>query len=587
MAGWLRWTGFLFLSMGFVAAAVLSVAHWGNFAPLGCGTAGSCENAATSRWGSVAGWPTSHLGLAWFGALFVAWAAAVRSGVSPGLVHASRFGVLVALTLLAAMVGERIWCPYCMAAHAAGFGFWIIAEISFRRRKARSTSFRPLVAYAGLSLLLGSVEWTHSTWRLNQTERTVHESIARLSTAQGFNSDGPGFTGRYRLGPELALARLVIFSDYQCTPCRRVEEEVRELLKARSDVSLSVRHYPLCRDCNQAVKQTIHPQACSAARAAEAAGMMLGNAGFFEMHSWLFQHGGIFTDAELTSKLHELGLDESEVRRFFTTMNGEETLRRVQADAQEGAALELKVTPLVFINGLDFPGWHGPKAITRAVQALADQKALPRTAAADHPATGAARDVQHWLAEAVKAMPDGRDAFSQGPTNAPIRAVLFGSYRGNLSAQMERLLSAALKGRNDVRVEFHPFPMAVACNPSLQRDAYPGDCHLVSLAVAAGSVGGPEAFWKLHRWLLSHPQSGRPEADAGIRSAVDELGINADALFLASEAPETQAAIAFEVSAAKTVEVMSAPTLFIQGRPVKEWSKAGMIEAILHSLTTK
>jgi protein-disulfide isomerase/uncharacterized membrane protein len=578
---WAHLLGFLALSIGFCSAAVLSAAHLTDFTPPGCGAGNPCAEAAASRWGSIVGWPTSYLGVAWFGALLVAWTQSLGRGISRGLIGAARIGVLVAAGLVTAMMNEKMWCPYCLATHAAGFIFWVILEGVARRTKYRATSLAPLAAFAMISIGLGIAEWARSDRVMDQTESAVNDSITRLSAATGYASAGTGFTGRYRLGPEVALARLVIFSDYQCGPCRRVEEEVSALLRSRPDVSLSVKHYPLCRDCNAGVQQDIHPQACRAARAAEAAGMIQGDAGFFSLHSWLFARAGVFSDAELTEELGRMGLDEAGVQAFFTTMNGEETLRRIRADTEEGRTLELKVTPLVFINGIDFPGWFAEKAITRAVQVLADKQTPARSSSSDRPATGLARDVQHWLAEETKALPTSRDSFARGPADAPVRLVFFGNYRGNLATQAWKLLDAVTKQRSDVRLEFHPFPMSTGCNPALKRDAFPGDCRLTALAVAAGRIDGAENFWKLHDWLLSHPQSGRPEGDAAIRAASLELGIDTDALFIAAVAPETMTFMASEVSSAAAVGITYAPTLFINGRQVKEWSKPGVIESIL------
>ncbi len=76
-----------------------------------------------------------------------------------------------------------------------------------------------------------------------------------------------------------------MLTDYQCIDCQKVEREIEEILASRSDVSLSVKHYPMCAEaapgvpCNPYVKQTLHANACWAARAAEAAGILKGDQG--------------------------------------------------------------------------------------------------------------------------------------------------------------------------------------------------------------------------------------------------------------------------------------------------------------------
>src|SRR5207253_1634671 len=62
------------------------------------------------------------------------------------------------------------------------------------------------------------------------------------------------FTGRFRHGPEVAPVRLVIYSDYQCVDCNRIELEVRSLLEQHPEISLSIKQYPFCHDCNPGMK---------------------------------------------------------------------------------------------------------------------------------------------------------------------------------------------------------------------------------------------------------------------------------------------------------------------------------------------
>ncbi|HEY3245498.1 MAG TPA: thioredoxin domain-containing protein, partial [Phycisphaerae bacterium] len=107
-----------------------------------------------------------------------------------------------------------------------------------------------------------------------------------------------GFTGRYRLGAEAAPIRLVMFADYQCKFCRQVELDIRQIMDQRSDVSFSVKHFPLCPDCNRTITEAnAHPLACLAARAAETAGILRGNRAFWQMHFWLVEHGEDLTSA--------------------------------------------------------------------------------------------------------------------------------------------------------------------------------------------------------------------------------------------------------------------------------------------------
>ena len=106
----------------------------------------------------------------------------------------------------------------------------------------------------------------------------------RKQPAPADKSDKPWtgpFTGRYRQGPEKAVYRIVLYTDYQCPDCFKVEDDIVQLMKTRSDISLSTKHFPFDKDCNPNMSMTLHGGACLAASMAEAAGLLNGNDGFW------------------------------------------------------------------------------------------------------------------------------------------------------------------------------------------------------------------------------------------------------------------------------------------------------------------
>ena len=113
----------------------------------------------------------------------------------------------------------------------------------------------------------------------------------------------------------------------------------------------------------------IHPNACRAALAAEAAGLLGGEDAFWRMHSWLFDRGGDFTDAELQSGLREFGFDDAGT--FLKTMGEEPARRRVREDIDQGRAF-VASTPTILVNGIELRGWNAPQGLERAVQAAAE-----------------------------------------------------------------------------------------------------------------------------------------------------------------------------------------------------------------------
>jgi protein-disulfide isomerase len=154
--------------------------------------------------------------------------------------------------------------------------------------------------------------------------------------------------GRYNLGPETAAVHVVAVSDYQCPSCRTIDEQLRSMIVGRKDVSVSARHFPFCTDCNEHIDKTRHPNACRAALAAEAAGIVGGADAFWQMHNWLFERRGEFTDSELGQFVQNLGLDGAS---FLEEIQDEKTRDLIRSDAAAADAAGLRFTPMIFING--------------------------------------------------------------------------------------------------------------------------------------------------------------------------------------------------------------------------------------------
>lgn len=180
--------------------------------------------------------------------------------------------------------------------------------------------------------------------------------------------------GHHRLGPEQAAVQILMFFDYGCQHCQRIEQEVRALMKRfPGSVSLSLRHYPQSTDCNHTLKLNTHPTACQAARAAETAAILKGEAGFWEMHSWLYQHRSRFSIDELRDALPSLGYQD--VDRFLEVMDSAEPLEHVLRDVLDAATLPNVRLGTAVMNGIRLDGDEIEDALAQAVRFLEGQPA--------------------------------------------------------------------------------------------------------------------------------------------------------------------------------------------------------------------
>jgi protein-disulfide isomerase len=141
-------------------------------------------------------------------------------------------------------------------------------------------------------------------------------------------------------GPESAPVTVVLFSDFECPYCKRIEPTIDALTRAYpGKVRVVWKHFPLPFHANAR-------PAAAAAMAAAAQGK------FWVMHDKLIGEQARLDRASLDGYARELGLDPA---RFGSGMTqGYDGV--VDADIKQGTELGVTGTPTVFINGRKLVG---------------------------------------------------------------------------------------------------------------------------------------------------------------------------------------------------------------------------------------
>jgi predicted DsbA family dithiol-disulfide isomerase/uncharacterized membrane protein len=376
-----------------------------------------------------------------------------------------------------------------------------------------------------------------------------------------------GFCGLYIKGPKEAAVRIVMFTDYQCPDCRRVEGEIEQLLeKYPNDVSLSVKLFPFDQSCNPTADRTLHPNACWAARAAEAAGIMWGNEGFWKMHSWLFERKGIFATTQvLEDGVRSLGYDP---HGFVQVVTGPETLRRIQSDIKEARWCGIYQTPMVFINGHEIRGWRLTNAVPRAAEALLQRHPPARDHSQDHPPIALDKMVGDWRENPRRRMPPDEPRHSVGSDGAPVQVVLWGDFEEPTTAETDLWFQDYVAKHPDTQYTFRAFPFHQDCNRCMKFTRFEHACWAARAAEAAGKLKGEEGYWAIHNWLMRHQDEFNDDA---LRQAATELGFDADKLFATMQDPEVEDAIKDDVNGADRVSLQAVPLVFINNKQVGRW----------------
>jgi protein-disulfide isomerase/uncharacterized membrane protein len=184
----------------------------------------------------------------------------------------------------------------------------------------------------------------------------------------------PGGAHRRR-GPQDAAVRIVIWGDYREPNCAKADTCVSTLLSQGAvpgGMSYTFRHFPLDRECNPAAPKTLHPQACLAARAAEAAGALGGGDAFRRMHEWLMDQAGELSEEGLRDAAAGTGLDPE---AFVAALGDQGVTDAIAADADAARRLGLPSIPFVFVNEKLVPRWsRGGECILGRIAAEAAQR---------------------------------------------------------------------------------------------------------------------------------------------------------------------------------------------------------------------
>ena len=148
-----------------------------------------------------------------------------------------------------------------------------------------------------------------------------------------------------QLGAADAPVRMVVFNDFQCPGCKQLAQTVHGLArKFEGSLHIVFKHFPLDSVCNPLVKRELHPRACEAAQAAEAAHAQ---GKFWSFHEALFMPRSA-EKRTLKALVEDLELN---LERFDADRKADATLAKVKADIDLGIALGIDGTPSVFING--------------------------------------------------------------------------------------------------------------------------------------------------------------------------------------------------------------------------------------------
>ena len=138
------------------------------------------------------------------------------------------------------------------------------------------------------------------------------------------------------LGPQDASVTIIVFDDYECQFCAKMEAVFSQLIaKFPKDVKVVVKQYPLRN----------HPNARQAALAVMAAHKQ---GKFWEYHSQLFVHQKELSIQKMDEIAENFDLDMTQFRKDVLS---QDVLQQIVRDVREGQRIGVSGTPSIYLNG--------------------------------------------------------------------------------------------------------------------------------------------------------------------------------------------------------------------------------------------
>ena len=367
-------------------------------------------------------------------------------------------------------------------------------------------------------------------------------------------------------GPNTALVTVVVFSDFQCPFCSRVNPTM-DALRTRygNDIRIVWKNEPL----------PFHDKARPSAELAMEAFAQRGNAGFWQMHGILFQNQTALDRPDLDRYAAQANLN---IARYTAAMASHTHIAGIDADHALAQQLEANGTPHFFVNGRRLVGAQPEAAFVTLIDEV---KTKAEEFMRSHPGTTRANLYERMMAEAdttirrtgggaaaaptpaapaedenrVYTVRPNPRAPSFGPANARVVIEHFSDYQCPFCSRVASQI-AQIRTRYPTQVRF------------VWRD-YPLPFHNNAMAAAeaaqeAFAQRGNQGFWRFHDHLFENQQHIER---ADLERYAQEQGLDMARFRAALDGHTHQARVRDDMAAADASGAqIGTPAFFINGK---------------------
>jgi len=360
-------------------------------------------------------------------------------------------------------------------------------------------------------------------------------------------------------GSRFAPATIVVYSDFQCPFCERLEGSLKTVKEKYGPEKVRIiwKNSPL----------VMHENARPAALAGATVFALGGSRAFFRFHDAAFANQKNLIDESFATWASDAGVDRA---AFQAAYKAKQQDPKIEDDLSSGRKIGVAGTPASFVNGIHVKGARPAPEFEKVID-------LELAKADKLLASGVAREKLYVTLsrENVEATPlvPTNDKTVESPLNSektiwkvavgrsPIRGsadalvtiVEFADFECRFSADAEATLRAILKdydGKVRLAFKHRPVPFHERAIPA------------ANLSVLARREKGDDAFWAVHDSLFANQKA---LSDDDLVRYGKEVGLDDEAIKAAIHAPPGTA-LEEDVAVGDALEASGTPILFINGR---------------------
>ncbi len=405
----------------------------------------------------------------------------------------------------------------------------------------------------------GAVMWGYDSHRLKQGGITADNGGGGAGGAKWSDADSPiSVTSDDPVwGKREAPVTIVIFSDFQCPFCSRVEptlDKVKETY-GPDKVRLVWKNQPL----------PFHDKAKPAAEAAQTVFMLKGSEAFWKFHDTAFKNQQSLSPESYEKWAVAAGVDAN---AYKTALAAKKATKKVEEDAQLANKVGANGTPAFRINGVELSGAQPFEKFKEAIDkelGKAQAKIASGTAKdkiyvemskenfKNKPAKPEEEEEEHEDTKTVWKVPVGKSPV-QGKDTAPVTIAVFSDFQCPYCKRVEPTF-AKIKETYGDKVRFvwkhEPLPFHPRAEPAAE------------VAMEARAQKGDKGFWDAHDKLFDI----QPKLeDADLEKAASELGLDVGKVKDAIKSHKYKKEIDADMELGDDVQASGTPHMFVNGR---------------------